>query len=80
MEHHRLYELQIEALNESVKRLEKENQKITEELLETRDEVFDWKQKYKDLKKNSYWGIWNLLLKYGLKKRELHFCNSLLTY
>jgi len=51
MEHHRLYELQIEALNESVKKLEKENQKITEELLVTRDEVFDWKQKYKDLKK-----------------------------
>ena len=51
MEHHRLYELQIETLNESVKKLEKENQKITEELLETRDEVFDWKQKYKDLKK-----------------------------
>ena len=51
MENHRLYELQIEAINESVKRLEKENQKITEELLKTRDEVFDWKQKYKDLKK-----------------------------
>ena len=51
MEHLRLYELQIEALNESVKKLEKENHKITEELLETRDEVFDWKQKYNELKK-----------------------------
>ena len=39
------------VLNENIKKLEKENHKITEELLETRDEVFDWKQKYKNLKK-----------------------------
>ena len=51
MENLRLYELQIKALNENINKLEKENHKITEELLETRDEVFDWKQKYKNLKK-----------------------------
>ena len=51
MKHFILYKLRIEALNKNIKKLEKQNHKITEELLETRDEVFDWKQKYKDLKK-----------------------------
>jgi len=51
MEHYRLYELQIEVLNKDIIRLEKEKKVITEELLELRDDVYDWKLKYKDLRK-----------------------------
>jgi predicted nuclease with TOPRIM domain len=51
MQHYRLYELQIDALNVDIKRLEKEKKVMTEELLELRDDVYDWKQKYKDLRK-----------------------------
>jgi len=51
MDHLRLYELQLETLNVEIKHLKKENQKLLDELLETRDEVYDWKEKYKELKK-----------------------------
>jgi|TARA_R110000803_G_scaffold45238_1_gene95325 predicted nuclease with TOPRIM domain len=51
MEHYRLYELQIDALKGDIKKLEKENKVMTEELLELRDDVYDWKQKYKELRR-----------------------------
>jgi len=51
MEHKRLYEIKIEQLEKEKLNLKVENEKLMLEILELRDDVYDWKEKYKELKK-----------------------------
>ena len=51
MDHIRLYEVKLKTITEEMDKLKEENTKIMNELLETRDEVYDWKEKYKELRK-----------------------------
>ena len=51
MDHIRLYEIKIESLTKEILNLNKEKETIMLELLETRDEVYFWNRKYKELKK-----------------------------
>ena len=51
MDLRRLYEIKIGVLNDEIKALIKGQQEQQNEILELRDEVYDWKQKYKELKK-----------------------------
>jgi hypothetical protein len=51
MDHIRLYEIKIEQLEKEKSNLKVENEKLMLEILETRDEVYSWKQKYKELRK-----------------------------
>ena len=51
MDHIRLYEVKLKTITEEMDKLKEENAKIMNELLETRDEVYDWKEKYKELRK-----------------------------
>ena len=52
MEHQRLYEIKIETLEKEKKELKIENEKLMMQILELRDDVYDWKEKYKELKKS----------------------------
>ena len=51
MDHIELYKMQLQTVNEKMDELKKENEKLMDELLNTRDEVYDWKEKYKELRK-----------------------------
>jgi|TARA_R110000803_G_scaffold87382_3_gene154066 predicted nucleic acid-binding Zn-ribbon protein len=51
MDHIRLYEVKLKTITEEMDKLKEENTKIMNELLETRDEAYDWKEKYKELRK-----------------------------
>ena len=51
MNHTRLYEIKIEQLEKEKSNLKVENEKLMLEILELRDDVYDWKEKYKELKK-----------------------------
>ena len=51
MDHIELYKMQLQTVNEKMDKLKEENTKIMNELLETRDEAYDWKEKYKELRK-----------------------------
>jgi len=51
MDHIELYKMQLHTVNVKMEELKKENEKLMNELLETRDEVYDWKEKYKELRK-----------------------------
>jgi predicted nucleic acid-binding Zn-ribbon protein len=51
MDHRRLYEIKIESLEQQIKTLMKGQVQMQDEILELRDEVFDWKEKYKELRK-----------------------------
>lgn len=51
MDHKRLYEIKIEQLENEKSNLKVENEKLMMEILELRDDVYDWKEKYKELKK-----------------------------
>ena len=53
MDYSRLYEneIKIESLEKEIVKLKEENEKIMNELLEERDNVYDWKEKYKELKR-----------------------------
>ncbi len=51
MDHIELYKMQLQTVNVKMEELKKENEKLMNELLETRDEVYDWKEKYKELRK-----------------------------
>ena len=51
MDHIELYKMQLRTVNEKMDELKKENEKLMDELLNTRDEVYDWKEKYKELRK-----------------------------
>lgn len=51
MNHTRLYEIKIEQLEKEKLNLKVENEKLMLEILELRDDVYDWKEKYKELKK-----------------------------
>ena len=51
MDHRRLYEIKIESLEKEIVKLKEENDKIMNELLEERDNVYDCREKYKQLKK-----------------------------
>ena len=52
MEHKRLYEIKIEQLEKEKKNLKVENENLMLQVLELRDDVYDWKQKFKELKKS----------------------------
>ena len=52
MEHKRLYEIKIEQLEKEKKNLKVENENLMLQILELRDDVYDWKQKFKELKKS----------------------------
>jgi len=52
MEHQRLYEIKIETLEKEKKELKLENEKLMMQILELRDDVYDCKQKFKELKKS----------------------------
>lgn len=52
MDHKRLYEIKIEQLEKEKKNLKVENENLMLEILELRDDVYDWKQKFKELKKS----------------------------
>lgn len=51
MDHTRLYEIKIEQLETEKRKLKVDNEKLMLEILELRDDVYDWKEKYKELKK-----------------------------
>lgn len=51
MDHKRLYDIKIEQLEKEKSNLKVENAKLMMEILELRDDVYDWKEKYKELKK-----------------------------
>jgi len=51
MEHQRLYEIKIETLEKEKKEFKIENEKLMMQILELRDDIYDWKEKYKELKK-----------------------------
>ena len=44
-------ETEIESLETEIAKLKEENEKIMNELLKERNNVYDWKEKYKELKK-----------------------------
>ena len=46
-----LSEIKIESLEKEIVKLKEENEKIMNELLEERNNVYDWKEKYKELKR-----------------------------
>ena len=50
MEHKRLYEIKIDQLEKEKKNLKVENENLMLQVLELRDDVYDWKQKFKELK------------------------------
>ena len=52
MDHTRLYEIKIEQLEKEKRKLKVDNEKLMLEILELRDDVYDWKQKLKELKKS----------------------------
>jgi predicted nuclease with TOPRIM domain len=52
MEHKRLYEIKIDQLEKEKKNLKVENENLMLQVLELRDDVYDWKQKFKELKKS----------------------------
>jgi len=52
MEHTRLYQIKIEQLEKEKKNLKVENENLMLQILELRDDVYDWKQKFKELKKS----------------------------
>ena len=51
MDHTILYEIKIEQLEKEKRKLKVDNEKLMLEILELRDDVYDWKEKYKELKK-----------------------------
>jgi|TARA_B110000977_G_scaffold153674_1_gene195259 hypothetical protein len=51
MDNRRLYEIKIETLHKEINVFKEEQLKFIEEILELRDEVYDWKLKYKELRK-----------------------------
>ena len=52
MDHTRLYEIKIEQLEKEKRKLKVDNEKLMLEILELRDDVYDCKQKFKELKKS----------------------------
>lgn len=51
MEHTRLYEIKIETLTKEIQTHKETEVKLYKEILDLRDEVYDWKAKYKELRK-----------------------------
>ena len=51
MEHTRLYEIKIETLTKEIQTQKETEVKLYKEILDLRDEVYDWKAKYKELRK-----------------------------
>jgi len=51
MEHIELYKAQLKTCNQKIIELEEEQNKLMNEVLELRDEVYNWKEKYKELRK-----------------------------
>ena len=47
----RLYELQLEQKEVEIKKLQKEIESLELMILESRDDTYDWKLKYKELRK-----------------------------
>ena len=69
MGHRRLYEIKIESLEQQIKTLMKGKVEMQDEILELRDEVFDWKEKYKELRKT----ITYFWYKYVIRISQCHF-------